>query len=164
MSLKIYLLGQFQLQTDGHPFELPSRPAQSLLAYLVLNPGVMHRREKLASLIWPDATETNARSYLRQAIWRIRKSLAGRSLRWEDYLQISDIDIVFNDRSDFWLNVETLLETAEGKSIDDLIETVNLYKGELLPGFYDEWIVPQRDRLQAAYHQKMYLLLTRLGV
>ena len=36
MTLKIYLLGQFRLQADDQSVELPSRPAQSLLAYLVL--------------------------------------------------------------------------------------------------------------------------------
>jgi adenylate cyclase len=163
MSLRIYLLGQFKLQADELPIELPSRPAQSLLAYLALNAGVTHRREKLASLIWPEATETNARSYLRQALWRIHKSLEGGSFIWEDYLHISDIEVAFNAGSDYWLDVDHLLETAEGKSVDDLIETVCLYRGELLPGFYEEWVVTERDRLQAAYHQKMNALVTRLG-
>ena len=66
MSLRIYLLGQFKLLVDDLPVELPSRPAQSLLAYLAMFAGVTHRREKLAALMWPDATETNARSYLRR--------------------------------------------------------------------------------------------------
>ena len=89
MSLKIYLLGQFKLQNSDQLFELPSRPAQSLLAYLVLNAGVTHRREKLASLIWPDANETNARSYLRQALWRIGKSLENASLSRESVTSVS---------------------------------------------------------------------------
>jgi len=80
MGLRIFLLGQFKLQAEDRLIELPSRPAQSLLAYLALNAGVTHRREKLASLLWPETTETNARSYLRQALWRIRKSLEKVSL------------------------------------------------------------------------------------
>ena len=44
-----------------------ARPAQSLLAYLLLNP-VAHRRERLAGLLWPDSTEANARRNLRQAL------------------------------------------------------------------------------------------------
>jgi hypothetical protein len=39
---------------------------------------------------------------------------------------------------------------------------VQLYKGELLPGFYDEWIILSRDQLNAVYNQKMTLLLERL--
>jgi len=48
MGLRIFLLGQFKLQAEDRLIELPSRPAQSLLAYLALNAGVTHRREKLA--------------------------------------------------------------------------------------------------------------------
>ena len=99
MSLRIYLLGQFKLRMPTSTIELASRPAQSILAYLVLNAGITHRREKLANLVWPEANESNARSYLRQALWRIRKSLENASLNPEEYLQISDISVTFNDQS-----------------------------------------------------------------
>lgn len=159
MCLKIYLLGQFKLQANDHPLELPSRPAQSLLAYLALSAGVRHRREKLAGLLWPEATETNARSYLRQALWRLRKALESGSLTWEDYLQISDISVTFDDQSDYWLDADLLLKSAEGWPMEELIEVIRLYRGELLPGFYDEWVGVERDRFQAAYHQKISMLL-----
>jgi DNA-binding SARP family transcriptional activator len=159
MSLNIYLLGQFKLLGDDQPIDLPSRPAQSLLAHLVLNAGVTQRREKLASLLWPEATESNARGYLRQALWRIRKSLESGSLTSEDYLHISDISVSFNDQSNFWLDTDRLLDMPVSQSVDELVQVVNLYRGELLPGFYDEWVLLERDRLQAAYHQKMNLLL-----
>jgi DNA-binding SARP family transcriptional activator/predicted ATPase len=162
MGFKIFLLGQFKLQADDQRIELPSRPAQSLLAYLALNAGVTHRREKLAALLWPDATENNARGYLRQALWRIRKSLESGSLSGEDFLQISDISITFDDQSDFWLDAASILETAESISINGLTNTLSLYRGELLPGFYDEWVILERERLESAYHQKMNLLLERL--
>ena len=142
--------------------ELPSRPAQSLLAYLALNAGVAHRREKLANLLWPDSSETNARSYLRQALWRTRKSFESSPIHWEDYLKISDISVTFNDQSNYWLDTDILLESTHPQSVEQIIETARLYQGELLPGFYDEWILPERDRVQAAYHQKMHQLLTLL--
>ena len=162
MCLKIYLLGQFNLQANDRPLDLPSRPAQSLLAYLALNAGVTHRREKLAGLLWPEATETNARNYLRQALWRIRKSLESGTLPGDDYLQISDISVTFDEQADYWLDAEILLKTVEMRPVEEIIEIVGLYRGELLPGFYDEWIFLERDRLQAAYQQKMNLLLERL--
>ena len=162
MSLKIFLLGQFKLLINDSPIELPSRPAQSLLAYLALNAGVTHRREKLASLLWPEATESNARSYLRQALWRIRKSLKSRSLQWEDFLEVNEIDVTFIIHADYWLDADVLLKAVEPEQVETLIEIVNLYREELLPGFYDEWVVSERNRLQAAYHQKMRLLLDGL--
>ena len=141
MIFNIHLLGQFNLQANNHPLELPSRPAQSLLAYLVLNAGVTHRREKLASLLWPESSETNARSYLRQALWRIRKSLGSASLTWQDYLQINDISVTFNSQSAYWLDAELIVMPTGSQSVEEMIEIVSFYQGELLPGFYEEWIV-----------------------
>ena len=163
MSLKIYLLGQFRLTANDLALDLPTRSAQSLLAYLALNAGVTNRREKLASLLWPDATEPNARGYLRQALWQIRKSLEIASLNWENYLQINDISITFDDQSTCWLDANLLLSRVESLPVEEIIEIVRLYRGELLPGFYDEWIIVERERLQMAYHQKMNLLLDRLS-
>ena len=162
MSLKIYLLGQFKLASNDLPLELPSRPAQSTLAFLALNPGASLRREKLASLLWPEATEQNARAYLRQALWRIRKAFDSASLNWEDFLHTDDISVSFIDTTYCWLDAGALSAPQEGASADELISTVELYKGELLPGFYDEWVLPERDRLQAAFHQKMNRLLEAL--
>jgi predicted ATPase/DNA-binding SARP family transcriptional activator len=162
MTLKIRLLGQFKLEHLDVPLELPSRPAQSLFAYLVLNPDISHRREKLAGLIWPDSDETNARNYLRQALWRIRKSLEGSEIEWEQYLKIDRINVSFDSSSDHWLDASLLLRQAETPAHDELIEAAAAYQGELLPGFYDEWIGIERDRLNAAYHQKMNLLLQEL--
>ena len=162
MRLSIFLLGQFKLQADDQRFELPSRPAQSLLAYLVLNAGVSQRREKLSALLWPEASESNARSYLRQALWRIRKSLESAGLSAENFLQISDISVTFDDRSNYWMDAACLLETPESQSQSELIDAVRLYRGELLPGFYDEWVVKERDHLEHAYNKKMNLLLDDL--
>jgi len=137
VTLNIFLLGQFRLSANDLTIDLPSRPAQSLLAYLALNAGSSLRREKLASLLWAEATEANARGYLRQALWRIRKSLESGSLHWEDYLQISEISVTFDIRSDYWLDVDQLLKPPAGRPLDEIIEDIRLFRGELLPGFYD---------------------------
>ena len=46
--------------------------------------------------------------------------------------------------------------------VTELIEAVSAYRGELLPGFYDEWAMLERERLQAIFERKMSLLLERL--
>jgi len=162
MTLKIFLLGQFNLRVNDQPLKLPSRPAQSLLAYLVMHAGMEQRRERLAGLLWPEATETNARSYLRQALWRIRKALESSSLDSGRFLDIDDISVTFSNDAGFWLDVAAFFAPARNAALDDLLSALALYNGELLPGFYDEWILPERDRLQAAYHQKMAELLEGL--
>ena len=101
--LKIRLLGQFDLKRNGVSIEVPSRSAQSLIAYLVLNTGISHRREKLAGLFWPDTTEANARSYLRKALWQARKSLAADTKSGKEYLLVDDISISFNPNANYLL-------------------------------------------------------------
>ncbi|HTP10531.1 MAG TPA: BTAD domain-containing putative transcriptional regulator, partial [Anaerolineae bacterium] len=158
--LDIKLLGQFHIRLANRPIEIPSRPAQSLFAYLVLRPGTPQRREKLAGLLWPDATETNARSYLRQALWRIRKALesAGR-----DYFIADDLTIAFDAGADYVLDIAVLeREVTADTPTDQLLRSIEIYQGELLPGFYDDWVAPERERLQAIYESKMTWLLDNL--
>ena len=59
--LEIHLFGRFEILLDGQALEIPSRPAQALLAYLALHPGIAHRRERLAGLLWPKSDERKAR-------------------------------------------------------------------------------------------------------
>jgi predicted ATPase/DNA-binding SARP family transcriptional activator len=162
VTLEIYLLGQFKLLSKDQPLELPSRPAQSLFAYLVLNPDINHRREKLAGMLWPDSTEDNARGYLRQALWRIRKTLETTSLDAEEYLDINKISVCYLGKSDHALDVACLVRQEEVPTRESLIEAARAYQGELLPGFYDDWVGIERDRFQSIFHKKMNLLIEGL--
>src|SRR3974377_154331 len=123
--LEIRLLGQFDLRLDDQPIELPSRPAQSLLAYFVLRPGAPQRREKLAGLLWPDATDANARSYLRQALWRIRKALEAAG---HDYFLTDDLTIAFDADGAYWLDVHLLeQEVTTNTPTEELLRCVEVY-------------------------------------
>ncbi|MGH6962048.1 MAG: protein kinase domain-containing protein, partial [Dongiaceae bacterium] len=53
-------------------------------------------------------------------------------------------------------------KSAEEGSFDELIGGVSVYGGDLLPGFYDEWVMLERERLQAIFERKMGLLLDKL--
>jgi non-specific serine/threonine protein kinase len=163
LVLEIRLLGQFDLRRNGAPVEIPSRSAQSLLAYLLLNTGIAHRREKLAGLLWPESTEDNARSYLRKALWQVRKSLAADMPGGEEYLLADDISITFNSNADYWLDAEAVRgKPTEAMPVEEQIEAVSAYHGELLPGFYEEWVTLERERLKAAFDQKINTLLSHL--
>lgn len=156
--LTIRLLGQFDILQHGEPLTLPSRPAQSLLAYLLLNPGTAHRREKLAGVLWPKASEENARNNLRHALWRLRQALP------KAFIQADRIAIAWNAATEYRLDVDRLARIS-GREVttDDLIEAVTVYKGDLLPGFYDDWVVLERERLRAVYEDCMARLLERLA-
>ncbi|HZD57472.1 MAG TPA: hypothetical protein VE136_12145 [Anaerolineales bacterium] len=91
--LEVTLLGQFEVRQDGRRLTIPTRNAQSLFAHLLLNAGQSHRRERLAGLLWPDASEENARSNLRHELWRLRKALETNG---ESYFLIDDLSLAFN--------------------------------------------------------------------
>jgi predicted ATPase/DNA-binding SARP family transcriptional activator len=150
--LDIRLLGKFEIQLDDQPVEISSRPARLLLAYLVLTRGVQHPREKLAGVLWPDSSEANARKNLRQALWHLRKAIG------EAHLLAEASSLAFDLESDHWLDISQLEDRAD----QDLETEVTVYTGELLPGFYEDWILLERDRLAAAYERKMQLLMDQL--
>src|SRR5262249_52905357 len=139
---------------DDRPLDLPSRPAQSLLAYLMLTAGVAHRREKLAGMFWPEASEPNARPYLRQTLSRLRQVIeAGGQVHFvADHLSIT-----LEETSEYWLDAAVLERGA------DLAAALAIYRGDLLPGFYDEWVLLERERLRAVFERKMDSLLEQLG-
>ena len=158
--LEARLLGAFQIQSGKKSVSLTSRQAQSLFAFLVLNAGTSFRREKLAGQLWPESTEESARDYLRHALWRIRKALQEASSA--AYLKSDDLTIAFDASADYWLDVAQIREVSEQASAEELMEALSAYSGELLPGFYDEWVVLERQHLQGTYERKVERLLESL--
>jgi predicted ATPase/DNA-binding SARP family transcriptional activator/Tfp pilus assembly protein PilF len=158
--LDVRLLGKFEVLLDGRRLAIPTRNAQSLFAYLVLNAGTSQRREWLAGLLWPDSSEDNARSNLRHELWRLRKVLGNEA---ESCLRIDDLTIAFDVNSAYTLDVYVLNNLPlQNSTADELIEALSAYQGELLPGFYDEWISVERERLNTLFEAKMELLLELL--
>jgi DNA-binding SARP family transcriptional activator len=158
--LRARLLGQCEVHLDNQLIKVPSRPTQSILAYLLLHPNTAHRREKLAGLCWASSSESNARSNLRHSLWLIRKAF-GAAI--DPRLEADDLEVTYRPQPGDQLDVETLERSPEDEgSTDALLAAVSAYQGELLPGFYEEWVVLERERLQAAYERKMEALLDHL--
>ncbi len=158
--LVVRLLGSFEIKSGEKPVEIVSRPAQSLFAYLILNAGTAFRREKLAGQLWPDATEESARDYLRHALWRIRRAL--QEVSAASYLKADDLTISFVASRDYWLDAAALSGLDGKASADEIAEVLDAYAGELLPGFYDEWVTLARAHLQSIYEQQVSHLLEAL--
>ena len=139
--LEVRMLGQFDVRLDGRVTNIPSRPAQSLLAYLALN-------------------EANARSSLRHALWRIRKEIGGDAETENPYLLVDSLTIAFADGGHTWVDALVLArETAKESSPENLIGALSLYGGDLLPGFYDDWVILERERIRAVFDHKMQAFL-----
>src|SRR5687768_3412687 len=158
--LEVRLLGTFDIKYKKKSVNISSRPSQSLFAYLILSAGTSHRREKLAGLLWPDSLEETARDNLRHALWRVRKALPSNSTA--EYLLTDDVSIAFKDSADYWLDAAALENLSDGASADQLIAALSEYQGELLPGFYEEWVILEREHLASIFEHHMSRLMSLL--
>jgi DNA-binding SARP family transcriptional activator len=165
--LKLRLFGEFALyQGNQQVTNFSGTRLQSLLAYLVLHSGVRHMRQQVAFLFWPDATEGQARNNLRQLLHQLRQSLPAA----EQFLQTDAASLQWRADTPFRVDV-ALFERALGRAREAatrhdrdqeraaLQEAESLYRGTLLPGCYDEWIVSDRERLHQAHSQALEQLL-----
>jgi serine/threonine protein kinase len=153
--LQVFLLGRFAVQLSDDAVEIPPRASQSLFAYLALGRDTFHRREMLAGMFWPDSSETNARSNLRQALWQIRSGIG------QDIFVADKVTVSLDPEMEIEVDADRLRLDATA-SMDAMLEAVDLYQGDLLPGFYNDWVILERERLREAYGRLMERLLERL--
>src|SRR5262245_18736012 len=74
--LTLQLLGGFSGRVrSGQALNLGTKKAQALIAYLAVPPGRAHARDKLASLLWGDTGDEQARQSLRQTLVALRRGL-----------------------------------------------------------------------------------------
>lgn len=152
--LNVYLLGCLEIRRGDEVLPpLATHKAQSLLAYLILHRQRPHSRDELATLFWGDRDDLHARRSLATALWHIRRLLG------EGYLFAETTSVQFTTASSFWLDVaefENLMamgrkEPDEGRAVEHLRQAVDLYRGDLLEGFYDDWCLEERYRLEGLY-------------
>ena len=156
----VRLLGTFEIKHGGTAITIASRPAQSLFAYLILNAGKSYRREKLAGMLWPESLEETARDNLRHALWRVRKGLVAAASA--EILHADDLNIRFNESADYRLDVAQLENLHAEAPANELIAALSEYQGELLPGFYEEWVVLEREHIYSVFEHNMARLMALL--
>src|SRR5438128_4027110 len=72
----------------------------------------------------------------------------------------AELAVSFNAGADYWLDAAVL--ARDGETLQGQLSSVAVYRGELLPGFYDDWVTLERARLEAVFQHKMQRLLDRL--
>jgi serine/threonine-protein kinase len=100
----------------------------ALLAYLVIaEPRGHHRRDRLLGLFWPEVDEPHARGALRKTLHALRRGLG---------------DSVLDARGDEDVGIAAGALACDVLAFDEAIEggqtarALELYRGDLLPGFY----------------------------
>jgi DNA-binding SARP family transcriptional activator len=163
-AFSVRLFGTLQIQRDDAPvYGLDVRKSQELLCYLLLHRDHIYPRETLAGLLWGDVSTAQARKCVRQALWQLQAALGGPTEPARQRVILSTADAIqINQTATLWLDVAELEQTfalVKGRSGEELDAptaellrtTTRLYQGDLLEGWYQDWCIYERERLQNMY-------------
>jgi DNA-binding SARP family transcriptional activator len=142
-SIGLSLLDGFELDVDGWPVPLPMS-GQRVLAFLALHDRWLPR-PFVSGALWPDHTEGRAAGNLRSALWRLSatghrlvETLTGQLLLSRvvrvDVREVSKIASMVGTES----RNHGLLTSIQRATI----------VGELLPGWYEDWVLLERERFR----------------
>jgi len=156
VAVRLYLLRGFELCCDGRAVPLVPG-SQRLLAFLA-----PHDRRQLrtyvAETLWPDVPDRRAWGNLRSALWRLSEYRDRVVEQAGDHLQLCPAVIVDVREAD---RLAALLigGGGAGPPLDQ-----RAFQGELLPGWFDEWILSERERHRQLGLHALELLCEQLTV
>ena len=154
VQLTIRLLGAPEAHIAGAPLILHNHKARALLYYLAAT-GRPHTRDHLATLLWSESPDSNARHSLRSSLYHIRRALHAQG---SDEPLSGDDDLVYlkldHDACDL-ARFRRLLKEGTEKT---LLEAISLYRGPLLQGFhltdaplFEQWMRNEESELSLTY-------------
>jgi DNA-binding SARP family transcriptional activator len=150
--LRVCVLGELQLELDGHPLALPSRrPARVLLAWLALHPG-MHARSTVAGRLWPNVLDESARVSLRSALAALRVAIGPTA---NEALPATRSEIGLGGRPDVWVDLHEFDRLLSGRHAEAALE---LCRRELLAGLDEDWVLAARDAHRAREGEALGML------
>jgi DNA-binding SARP family transcriptional activator len=160
-ALRIKLFGQLNICGDAPVQDAIPGKAKELLCYLLLHRHRSLPREFLSTILWGDSSADNSKQYLRKALWQLQRVLPEAGVPGESILQLNAQWVGVNPEADIWVDVmefERLCSSDQSPSwsADEVCQAaleaaVELYRGELLEGWYQEWCLYDRERLQNLY-------------
>jgi DNA-binding SARP family transcriptional activator len=165
-----YLFGEFRCHAaESHEPTLLAPRMQLLAAYLLLHRGRPLLRKHLAFQLWPDSSEAQAQTNLRNLLFQVRHTFPSV----EHILNTTKLSVCWRDddsslyRLDVAEHERLLAQAAQfqergeaAQEIAALQQAVALYAGDLLTGWYEDWVIAERER-----HRQQHLgALARLAL
>lgn len=139
---RVRLLDRVCFEYDEAPVALPAA-LERLVAFLALRGP--SRRCVVAGTLWPEVSEDHALASLRTSIWRMNRLAPGLLTATGGSVAVSEAASVDSrDQEEFATGL------LRGQLDDDgVVDGLSvLWGGDLLPGWYDDWVIFERDRLQ----------------
>ncbi len=160
-QLKLTLLGAPQLELNSQPISIPRRKVMALLVYLTVT-RQPQRRDKLATLFWPESRQQTARSALRREFSVLRGALG------DEWFVSTREEIALSPDMDILVDVDEFRQqgtayTKHNHSDDEpcteclvrLTAAAALYQSDFLAGFtltdcpeFDDWQFFEADGLR----------------
>jgi DNA-binding SARP family transcriptional activator len=137
------VLGGLSLTCDGRRLAVPPG-SRRLLAYLALHPAGVDRRVA-AGALWPEVEDGRAAGNLRSALWRLQQvgcPLVAAEQSWLGLAADVEVDLT---RLEAWATRVLAHAPAPG---DLGVDPGPIAELELLPGWYDDWVLAVRERMQ----------------
>ncbi|MBE6012129.1 MAG: hypothetical protein E7234_06195 [Lachnospiraceae bacterium] len=178
-NLYIKTFGNFDIKYSGKTIFIKKRnqaKLEAILQYLVLNNGKAINPVKIIEDIWPENDYTDYKKVLQTYVYRIKNFLSGENYFGKDFSPNLSITNVKGDyRLDFLKGVildENIFEdiTKEIKEEDDCNKLIliadklrDIYEGEYMAGFYNEYLVlRKRNFYRQLYSASITILLNKL--
>lgn len=143
-QIRIHLLGGFEAQVGDDVLSL--QPAmQRLIALVALSPRGINRC-RTAFQLWPDTNEDRAKANLRSTLWRLNKMCDSIITATKTHLRLAP---------EVWVDARDGIETLAARARSDgdevgleLPRPFQALQSELLPDWYDDWLIIERERLR----------------
>jgi len=153
--LHVSLLGGQAITDDrGGSIQARSSRVVVLIAFLVMHAGSAQARQRIAGLLWPESTDAQALTNLRRELHHLRQILGD-----EPSLVVTPRDLCWHDTKTCRVDVRVFdgehtaaLAAAAAGDDDGMLRhasaAIAAYRGELLPGVYDDWLLDARAQLE----------------
>jgi DNA-binding SARP family transcriptional activator len=170
VSLSVWMFGKLRVQQGNTIWNWEDRcKIQEIFCYFMVHRLARHNREQLAELFWNNKPATASKKSLRQALWQLQTCCA-EQLRQPSLALFSTNStwVYLHPELDLWTDIGAFEQAYEclrnSEELDaaraqTLREAVNFYQGDLLEGWYQDWCLCERERLQHMYLTMLYRLI-----
>src|SRR5262245_29552312 len=155
--LHVSLLGEQSITGgggDGAGTRARSSRSVALVAFLVVHAGSPQPRHRIAGLFWPESSDAQALTNLRRELHHLRHVLGD-----EPSLVVTTQDLCWQDTPTCRVDVRVFdreraaaAAAAAGDDSERVLvhasRALTEYRGDLLPGVYEEWVLQARTELE----------------
>lgn len=167
---RVEMLGGLSVRHhDRTQSQFMTQKVAKLLARLALTRGREQTREQVMEMLWPDSAPQKARCSLRVALTSLRKQLEPAGILPNTVLKAEmesvalRVETTGTDVAEFEQLLAQASHTVEISRQRQLLQTaVSLYRGDLLPKMYDDWVQCERIRIKGRYIGALLQLIALL--